>query len=101
MNSLRLKAVKRSYWSPLLFWLRCSGFWRERASTVSNLGKIQESESYQLEYISYSVLRELTRIEGDLELHDLILIAIARLNNCKLISKDESIIKANVVQTVW
>lgn len=54
-----------------------------------------------MEYISYSVLRELTRIEGDLELHDLILIAIARLNNCKLISKDESIIKANVVQTVW
>ena len=38
---------------------------------------------------------------GSLELHDLIIVAVARLNGAPVITKDEEVRKSGLVRTVW
>jgi len=63
--------------------------------------QIRAKPGYQLFPISYPIIEALPRIEFRFEMHDLILILTARLNDAPLITKDGAITESKIVKTLW
>lgn len=65
------------------------------------LRRLNESSNYLHYNLDMKVVSELSDLIGLPDMHDRIIVATARLNKAILITKDEKIIKSNLVDAVW
>jgi len=65
------------------------------------LDKIKESANYINYNLDIKVVTEIANMTKPRDIHDRIIIATARMDKAKLISKDEAIIKSELVDTIW
>ena len=64
------------------------------------LRKIEMNRNFVATYFNFQMLKLLPEIKLN-ELHDRIIIAIAKILNAKLITKDREIRESGIVETVW
>ena len=65
------------------------------------LSRIEMYENFRVAALEIDILKVAASIEGDLEMHDKLIVATALYFDAHLITKDEQIIQSRIVNTVW
>ena len=65
------------------------------------LSHIEMYENFRVAALEIDILKVAASIDGDLEMHDKLIVATALYFNAHLITKDEQITQSRVVSTVW
>jgi predicted nucleic acid-binding protein len=65
------------------------------------LSKIEEGDNYEIAALDLHVLKAATEIQVGLEMHDRFITATAKVLGSPLITKDEKITAAGIVEVVW
>lgn len=63
--------------------------------------KIEENSDYKIVSLDLDILIKADEFDNDLEMHDRLIVSTAIYYNCALITKDEKIIKSQLVKTIW
>ena len=65
------------------------------------LEKVREAANYQIYPVDFMVVEECCKLGRGLGLHDRVIVAIARLLNAKVLTKDKDIENSGLVEIVW
>ena len=65
------------------------------------LSKIEAGDNYEIAPLDLSVLKAASEIQVKLEMHDRFIVATAKVLGIPLLTKDEAITAAGVVEVVW
>ena len=65
------------------------------------LSRIEMYENFRVAALEIDILKVAASIDGDLEMHDKLIVATALYFDAHLIAKDEQITQSRVVNTVW
>lgn len=63
--------------------------------------EIDEASNYEIFPLELEIIKKVSEITSINELHDRIIVATAKLNNCKIITRDKEIIGSREVECVW
>jgi len=63
--------------------------------------RIEMYENFRVAALEIDILKVAASIDGDLEMHDKLIVATALYFDAHLITKDEQITQSRVVNTVW
>jgi|SRR3990170_5831006 len=63
--------------------------------------KMECYDNFDIAPLDIDILKEANNIEADLEIHDKLIVATALYYEAVLLTKDEKIKKAGVIQTLW
>lgn len=63
--------------------------------------KISKGEDFVIVPFDFPIFEEVMKLPLDLELHDRIIVATARIYEAKVLTKDEKITKSGVVAVIW
>jgi PIN domain nuclease of toxin-antitoxin system len=65
------------------------------------LKRIGKGGNFVIVPFDFPIFERVMKLPHDLELHDRIIVATARIYAAKVLTKDEKIIKSGVVQVIW
>jgi hypothetical protein len=66
-----------------------------------NLKRIEEYDNFDIAALDVDILKEVDKIEADLEMHDKLIVATSLYFKTALITKDQRITEAGIVTTIW
>ena len=66
-----------------------------------NLKRIEDYDNFDIAALHVDILREVDKIEADLEMHDKLIVATSLYYKTALITKDQRIKEAGIVTTIW
>jgi PIN domain nuclease of toxin-antitoxin system len=65
------------------------------------LKRIEEYDNFDIVALDVDILKEVDKIEADLEMHDKLIVATSLYFKAALITKDQRIKEAGIVTTIW
>jgi len=65
------------------------------------LTKIEQYENFDIAALDVDILKEVDKIEANLEMHDKLIVATSLCFGTALITKDQRIKEAGIVTTIW
>jgi PIN domain nuclease of toxin-antitoxin system len=65
------------------------------------LKRIEEYDNFDIAALDVDILKEVDKIEADLEMHDKLIVATSLYFKAALITKDQRIKEAGIVTTIW
>jgi PIN domain nuclease of toxin-antitoxin system len=65
------------------------------------LKRIEEYDNFDIAALDVDILKEVDKIEADLEMHDKLIVATSLYYKTALITKDQRIKEAGIVTTIW
>jgi PIN domain nuclease of toxin-antitoxin system len=68
---------------------------------AETLKKIEEYDNFDIAALDVDILKEVDKIEADLEMHDKLIVATSLYFKTALITKDQRITEAGIVTTIW
>ena len=74
---------------------------RTSLSFADTLSRIESGDNYHVIPLDLSVIHAASRIQSSLEMHDLLIVATARMLDAAIITKDAQIVASGEATIVW